>query len=97
MVSVNEIGAGKNICNEPRGNTAPVAWLGPGLPGVISLRLIKALLSGSILYRHLPWWTSRQDFGYQHPALETDWALPHRRAGEFFIALTIVLGGFQGR
>jgi hypothetical protein len=91
MVSGDEIGAGKNLCNEPRGNTAPVAWLGPSLPGVISLHLITALLSGDILNRHLPGWTSRQDLGYQHPALATDWALPQRRAGEFFIALTIVL------
>src|SRR5271157_5334734 len=70
---------------------------GPSLPGVISLHLITALLSGGILNRHLPGWTSRQDLGYQHPALATDWTLPQRRAGEFFIALTIVLGGFQGR
>src|ERR1700726_4041661 len=25
----------KSLCNEPRRNTAPVAWLGPSLPGVI--------------------------------------------------------------
>src|SRR5271166_5290557 len=97
MVSGDEIDGGKNLCNEPRGNTAPVAWLGPSLAGVISLHLITALLSGGILNRHLPGWTSRQDLGYQHPALTTDWALPQRRAGEFFIALTIVLGGFRGR
>ena len=41
-------------------------------------------------------WTSRQDLGHQHAALAADWALPQRRAGEFFIAFTIVLGGFQG-
>ena len=34
--------------------------------------------------------------GNKHAALATDWALPHRRAGEFFIGFTIVLGDFQG-
>jgi len=93
----DEIGAGKIFAMNRVANTAPVAWLEPSLPGVISLHLITALLSGGILNRHLPGWTSRPDLGYQHPALATDWALPQRRAGEFFIALTIVLGGFQGR
>ena len=39
----------------------------------------------------------RQDLNHHHATLMTDWALPQRRAGEFFIAVPIVLGGAPER
>ena len=42
-------------------------------------------------------WASRQDLNHQHATLVTDWALPQRRADEFFITLTIILSSFEGR
>jgi hypothetical protein len=53
--------------------------------------------SGGIPDRHLPVWASRHDLNDQHAPLVTDWALAQRRAGELFIARTIILDGFSGR
>src|SRR5438132_12922557 len=47
--------------------------------------------------RHFPVRASGQDLNDQHTTLVTDWALPERTAGEFFIALAIILSGFDGR
>jgi len=44
--------------------------------------------------RKMPVWASRQDLDHEHAALVTDWAFPQRSAGEFFIALMIILAGF---
>jgi hypothetical protein len=49
------------------------------------------------LDRHLPLWVPRHDLDDQHTPLVTDWALAQRRAGEFFIALPVILDGFDGR
>jgi len=39
----------------------------------------------------------RQDLNHRHATLVPDWALPQRRADEFFITLTIIFSTFEGR
>jgi hypothetical protein len=39
-------------------------------------------------------WASRQGLDHEHATLVTERAFPQRRAGEFFIALGIILAGF---
>jgi hypothetical protein len=83
--------------DEPSGNTAPHAWPGQVCAPQFDLHPKVVSSSGGIPDRHLPVWASRHDLNDQHAPLVTDWALAQRRAGELFIARTIILDGFSGR